>query len=95
LEDFFYVSKSTVMPFVRTARRIQKLRSILEEPIQCVETARYFGVTLDTQFIWAAHISQVGKEAAQRLGVLGPLLNRRRACPSETVCCSTSSSFVQ
>jgi hypothetical protein len=28
------------------------------------------------------------------LGVLGPLLNKRRACPSETVCCSTSSSSV-
>jgi hypothetical protein len=39
--------------------------------------ARYLGVTLDTPPIWAAHTNQVGKTAAQRLGVLGPLLNRR------------------
>jgi hypothetical protein len=35
------------------------------------------GVTLDTQLTWLAHVSQVGKKAAHRLGVLGPLLNRR------------------
>jgi hypothetical protein len=49
----------------------------LGEPIGWVETARYLGVTLGTQLTWSAHINQVGKKAAQRLGVLGPLLNRR------------------
>jgi hypothetical protein len=34
-------------------------------------------VTLDTQLTWSAHVNQVGKKAAQRLGVLGPLLDRR------------------
>jgi hypothetical protein len=34
-------------------------------------------VTLDTQLTWSAHVNQVGKKAAQRLGMLGPLLNRR------------------
>jgi hypothetical protein len=34
-------------------------------------------VTLDTQLTWSAHVNQVGKKAAQRSGVLGPLLNRR------------------
>jgi hypothetical protein len=73
------VSKSTAVLFVKAARRIQKPRAVqfLGEPIQWVETARYLGVTLDTQLTWSAHVNQVGKKAAQRLGVLGPLLNRR------------------
>jgi hypothetical protein len=34
-------------------------------------------VTFDIQLTWAKHIGQVRKKAAQRLGTLGPLLNRR------------------
>jgi hypothetical protein len=34
-------------------------------------------VTLDKQLTWSTHIDQVRKKAAQRLGELGPLLNRR------------------
>jgi hypothetical protein len=73
------VSKSTVVLFVKAARRIQKPREVhfLGQPIQWVETARYLGVTLDTQFIWSALVHQVGKKASQRLGLFGPLLNRR------------------
>jgi hypothetical protein len=65
--------------FVKAARRIKKSRAVqfLGEPIQWVETARYLGVTLDTQLTWSAHVNQVGEKAAQRLGVLGALLNRR------------------
>jgi hypothetical protein len=37
----------------------------------------YLGVTLDKRLTWATHINQVRKKASQRLGVLGPLLNRR------------------
>jgi hypothetical protein len=48
----------------------------LGEPIELVETARYLGVTLDTQLTWSAHVNQVGKKAAQRLGVLAPPPNR-------------------
>jgi hypothetical protein len=65
--------------FVKAARRIQKPRAVqfLGEPIQWIETERYLGVTLNTQLTWSAHVNQVGKKAAQRLGVVGPLLNRR------------------
>jgi hypothetical protein len=49
----------------------------LGEPIQWVETARYLGVTLDTQLTWSAQVNQAEKKADQRMGVLGPLLNRR------------------
>jgi hypothetical protein len=73
------VSKSTTVLFVKAARRIQKPRAVqfLEEPIQCVETARYLRVTLHTQLTVSSHANQVGKKAAQGLGVLGPLFNRR------------------
>jgi hypothetical protein len=72
-------SKSTAVLFVKAARRIQKPRAVqfLGEPIQWFETAQYLGVTLDTQLTWSVHVNQVGRKAAQRFGMLGPLLNRR------------------
>jgi hypothetical protein len=42
-----------------------------------VDTARYLGVTLDKRLTWSTHVDQVRKKASQRLGVLGPLFNRR------------------
>jgi predicted GIY-YIG superfamily endonuclease len=42
--------------------------------MQWVETAWYLGVTLDIQLTWSTHVNQIGKKAAQRSGVLGPLL---------------------
>jgi hypothetical protein len=61
------VSKSAAVLVANTARLIQKPRPVqfLGEPIQWVETARYLGVTLDTQLTWAAHIDQVGKKVTQ------------------------------
>jgi hypothetical protein len=47
------------------------------EPILWVDAASYLGVILDTRLTWSPHIDQVRKKAAQRLGVLGPLLHRR------------------
>jgi hypothetical protein len=74
------VSISTAVLFVKAVRRIQKPRAVqfLGESIQWVETARCLGVTLDTQLTWSAHVNHVVKKAAQRLGVLGPILNRRK-----------------
>jgi hypothetical protein len=37
----------------------------------------HVGVTLDNKLTWSAQVNQVGKKAAQRLGMLGPFLNRR------------------
>jgi hypothetical protein len=73
------VSKITAVLFVMAARRIQKPRpaQFLEKPIQWVETTRYLGVNLDTQITCSRHVNQVRKKAAQWLGVLVPLLNRR------------------
>jgi hypothetical protein len=35
------------------------------------------GVTLDKRLTWSPHIDQVRKKTAQRMGMLGPLLNRK------------------
>jgi hypothetical protein len=69
--------KSMAMLFTR--RHIQNPRpvALFDEPIVCVDTACYLGVTLDKRLTWSSHIDQVRKKASQRLGVLGPLSNRR------------------
>jgi hypothetical protein len=63
--------------FVKAARRIKNPRAVqlLREPTQWVKTARYLRATLDIQLTWSAQVNQVGKKAAQKSGVLGPLLN--------------------
>jgi hypothetical protein len=73
------VSKSTAVLLVKTARRIQKSRAsqILGEPIKWVETARYLGVTVDTQLTWSAQVNQVGKKVAKIFGVLDLLVSKR------------------
>jgi len=73
------VSKSTAIIFARAGRRFIRTRSVtlLGEPIEWVDTTRYLGVTLDEGIIWSPHIDQVRKKTAQRMGILGPLLNRK------------------
>ena len=60
-------------------RHIQKPRPVQVswEPVTSVDAARYLGVIVDTRLTLSSHIDQVRKKAAQRLGVLGPLLHRR------------------
>jgi hypothetical protein len=74
------VSKSNAMLFAKAAWRIPRPRPVqfLGHPIECVDTACYLGVTLDSRLTWRPHIVQVRKKASQRLGVLGSLLKRRR-----------------
>ena len=48
------------------------------------------GVNLDTNLTWSRHVGQVRKKAAQRLGMLGPVLTGGGASPSETEFCSIS-----
>jgi hypothetical protein len=73
------VSNSTAVLFAKAARSARQPRPLqfLGEPIQWVQTARYLGLILYTRLTWWAHINEVRKKAAQRLGMLGPLLNRR------------------
>jgi len=73
------VSKSTAIIFARAGRRFIQPRPItlFGEPIQWIDTTRFVGVTLDIRLTWSPHIDQVRKRAVQRMGMLGPLLNRK------------------
>jgi len=66
------------MLFAKASRRIPKPRPVqlFGEPIQWRHTTRYLGVTLDTRLTWSTRIDQARKKAAQRLEMLGLLLNR-------------------
>ena len=68
-------SKSTALLLGKASRHIPT-SSIFGEPIPWVDTARYLGVTLDKRLRWSTHIEQARKNAAQRLGLFGPLLKR-------------------
>ena len=71
------VSKSSAIIFARAGRRFIQPRpvTLFGEPIKWVDTTRYLGVTLDKRLTWSPHIDQV-RRTAQRMGLLGPLLNR-------------------
>jgi hypothetical protein len=73
------VSKSCAMIFARAGRRFIHPRPVTRfgEPIELVETPRYLGLTLDTRLTWSPHIDQVRKIPSQRMGMLGPLVNRK------------------
>ena len=73
------VSKSSAMIFERAGRRFIQPRplKLFGDPIQWVETTRYLGITLDKRLTWSPHIVQVRKKTAQRMGMLGSLLNRK------------------
>jgi hypothetical protein len=73
------VSKSSAIIFARAGRRYNQPPpvTLFGEPIEWVDTTRYLGVTLDSRLTWSPHVTQVGKRTAQRMGLLGPVLNRR------------------
>jgi hypothetical protein len=73
------VSKSSAIIFARAGRRYIQPRPVIlfGEPIEWVDTIRYLGVTLENRLTWSPHITQVGKRTAQRMGLLGHVLNRR------------------
>ena len=70
---------SAAIIFARAGRRFIQPRpvTLLGEPIQWVDTTRHLEVTLDTRLTWSPHIDQIRKRAAQRMGMLCPLLNRK------------------
>ena len=88
------VSNSTAIIFARAGRRFTQPRTItlFGEPIQWVDTSCNVGMTLDTRFTWSPHIDQVRMRPTQRIGVLGPLLNRMCDSQSGKNFCYTSGS---
>jgi len=73
------VTKSTAINFARAGRRFIQPRplTLFGKLIEWVDTTRYLGVTLYTRLTWSPHIDQVRRRTAQRMGMLGPLLNRK------------------
>jgi len=73
------MSKSTAIIFARAGQRFFQPRpvTLFGEPIQWVDTTRYLGVNIDKDLTWSPHIDQVRKKTAQRIGMLGPFLNRK------------------
>jgi hypothetical protein len=63
------VSKSNAILFAKAAWRIPRPRLVqfLGEPIECVDTARYLGVTLYSRLTWRPHILQIMKKTSLRL----------------------------
>jgi len=61
-----YVYKGTAIIFARAERRFIQPRpvTLFGEPIECVDTIRYLGVTLDRRLTWSPHIDQVRKWTA-------------------------------
>jgi hypothetical protein len=73
------VFKSTAIFFARAGQRFFQHRPVTHfgEPIEWVDTTRYLGVTLDRRLTWSRLIDQFRKRIAQRMGMLGSLLNRK------------------
>jgi len=73
------VSKSTAIIFARAGRHFIRPRpvTIIGEQIEWVDTTCYLGVTLDKGLTWSPHNDQARKKTAQKMGMLGPLLNRK------------------
>jgi hypothetical protein len=88
------VLNSTANIFARARMRFLNPRTVqlFGEPIQWVDTTCYLGVILDMRLTWSPHIDQTRNKAAQRLGVLGSLLNRSGPFTWNGSCCTSSSS---
>jgi len=72
------VSKCTAIIFARAGRRfIQPLPVTSRGTNRMCRHHSLSGVTLDKAFTWSPHIDQVRKKTAQRMGMLGPLLNSK------------------
>jgi hypothetical protein len=70
------ISKNTAIIFA--GRRYINSRSFTSfmDPIEWVSTTLYPGVSQDKRLILSPHIDQAKKQTSQRMGMLGPLLNR-------------------
>jgi hypothetical protein len=70
------VSKSTAIIFASGGRRFIQPRpvTLFREPSNWSKQLVIWG-DLDTRLTWSPHIDQVRKKTAQRIGMLGPLLN--------------------
>ena len=71
------VGKSAAVLFTTRRTPPPRLLRFLGEEIKWEEKVKYLGVTLDRRHTWSSHIDQIRRKASQRLGIPGPLLNKR------------------
>ena len=73
------ISNSSGILFAKPGWRFSEPLTVqlFEEPIKWVHETRYLVVTVDKRLTWSKHVDQERKEMTERLGILGPLLNRR------------------
>ena len=71
------VSRSSAIIFARSVRRFIQTQPLTPfgEPIKWLDNTRFLGVTVDKQHTWSSHIDLV-RRIAQRMSLLGPILNR-------------------
>ena len=83
MENRHNVSKSSAIIFARAGRRFiqPRLVTLFGEPINWVDTVRYLWVTMNKRLTWSPEIEQVSRRTAQRMGLLGSLLNKRSDLP--------------
>jgi hypothetical protein len=84
------VSTSCAMIFARAGRRFIQPRPVMLFGEPMGRNYSLSGVTLDKRPTWSPHIDQVRKKTSQRMGMLGPILNRKSDSPSGTECCYIS-----
>jgi hypothetical protein len=67
-------SKSTAALSAKAARRVRQPRPVqfLGQPPEWVETARYYGVTLDMWLTWSAHVNQARNRGNPKIGRAWP-----------------------
>jgi len=74
-----YVSKSTTIVLARARLHFCQPRpvTLFGERTQRVDTALYFGATLDTRLTWSPHLDHVRNRNAHSMGMLASLLSRK------------------
>jgi hypothetical protein len=87
VEKHFYQSlKEHWCALCENCEAIQKPRpaQFYGQSIEWVETARYLGVTLDSQVAWTVEDNQIGRKVAYRLECFAHYTIGEVTCPSTT-----------
>ena len=75
----FSPKKCVVVPFTRQRVNLSKIAVFMEgTKLDCKESAKYLGVTLDKNLCWKYHISDIYKKAMFKVSVLKGLACRNK-----------------
>ena len=71
------VDKSSAVLFSKRRPRAPPPLELFGERVEWTGGTKYLGVTLDRRLTWAEHTTHIQQTAIQRLGQLGPLINKK------------------